>query len=281
MKINFLFLFLISLSLYSSNLRIDNYLDKWLNKKDSVLMFNYKTGKVLYEYHSYMFDEEITIGSVFKIITTFLFLKKYGEKSLYRYSCNNSDSVKDLFCWKKEGHGNMNIDTAFISSCNKFYYSLNLKLSSIKNISEYLGLNIDFYSKKLTARDKKLIQAGNLPIIKANFYELSKLLTVFANNGIVMDIKTGKNISFIKEIDIIKKIRYLMFNVIQKGTGRKVFFKNYGFSGKTGTSKNDENKLNGLFIGFLKDKPYAIIVNIYNNIGSISAMIASDIFYLY
>ena len=272
--------------LYSKNieeLTLNKYLNQWLKKEDSAILFNYKTGRILFEYHSYMFNKKIPIGSVFKIITTFSFYKKNKKKAnTYTYNCNNSiNNTDNLFCWYKKGHGEVNIEKAFIHSCNKFYYSLNLNLDYLKKISTYLGVNIIFNSNFLKKREKKLVMAGNLPVIKANFYDLSKLLSVFANNGQVIDIKTRKILYYVKEINIIKKIKELMRKVVKNGTAKNSFFKNYGFSGKTGTAKDENNKLYGLFIGFTQNKPYAIIVNIKNNIGATAAMIASDIIYLY
>ncbi len=287
MKIKlFLILYLIFINfLYSNNTNnkiLNKYLNHWLKKEDSAILFNYKTGTILFEYHPYMFNKKIPIGSVFKVITTFLFYQKNKKRiNTYIYNCNNSNTDNNLFCWYKKGHGPVNIEKAFIYSCNKFYYSLNLNLDYLKKVSKYLGLNIIFNFNILKKREKKLILAGNLPIIKANFYDLSKLLSVFANNGLVIDIKTQKIIYQIKEIKIIKKIKKLMRKVIENGTAKNIFFKNYGFAGKTGTAKDENNQLYGLFIGFTHDRPYAIIVNIKNNIGATAAMIASDIIYLY
>ncbi len=271
--------FIVTSALYSNNINLNKYLKHWLKKEDSIMMFNYRTGVMLFEYHSYMYERKIPIGSVFKIITTFLFYKKNSK--LYTYNCNNLNNNDDLFCWYKKGHGKVNIESAFIHSCNKFYYSLNVDLNSLKKTSKYLGLNIAFDSYNLKKREKKLILAGNLPIINANFYELSKLLSIFANRGLVVDIKTKDKLYSVKEINIINKIRKLMSKVVKEGTAKGVFFKNYGFSGKTGTAKDKNKKLNGVFIGFTVDKPYAIIVNIKNNIGATAAKVASDIIYLY
>lgn len=280
MKIKFLLVFfIIATVLYSDDINLNKYLKLWLKKDDSVMMFDYRTGAVLFEYHPYMYEKKIPIGSVFKIVTTFLFYKNNNNTS-YTYNCNNLND-DGLFCWDKKGHGRVNIKSAFIHSCNKFYYSLNLPLDSLKRTSKYLGLNISFNLHNLKKREKKLILAGNLPRIEANFYELSKLLSIFANRGLVVDIKTKNKLYSVKEIDIINKIRKLMLKVVKEGTAKGVFFKNHKLSGKTGTAKDKNNKLNGLFIGFTVDKPYAIIVNVKNNIGAGAAMIASDIIYLY
>jgi cell division protein FtsI/penicillin-binding protein 2 len=96
----------------------------------------------------------------------------------------------------------------------------------------------------------------------------------------LVDIKDSNEAYYIKELEVVVQINKLMREVIEIGTANKVFFKGYGLSGKTGTSKDENGKQNGLFIGFTTDKSYAIIVNLYENIGSTAAMIASDVLYL-
>jgi len=279
MKNKIIFLLFVSLVSYSKNLaKLDKYMHKWLKKNDAVLLFNYRNGKILYEYHPYMFEKKIQIGSIFKIITTFLYLKKF-KKTNYTYNCiPNKD--KDLFCWNKKGHGRVNLDKAFIYSCNKFYYSLDLNVRELTETANYLGLKLNFNPDYLNSYRKKLIKAGNSHFIKANFYELSKLLSVFATSGYLMDIKTNKKY-YIKEKNIIKKIRKLMELTVKYGTAQKTHYKNYNLSGKTGTAKNEFSQLIGIFTGFTTKKDYAIIVLLNNNIGAAASMIAGDVIYLY
>ena len=275
MKIS-LFLFIFSFLTYSQTIQIDKYLSKWLKNQDAVLLFNYENGKILYEYHSYMYDEKFSIGSIFKIITTFAYIENKGNENKI-YICNDSDN---MFCWKKNGHGKVNLQKAFIKSCNRFFYSLDITPDKLYKTAKYLGINLpDISLNKLTVKEKKLIKAGNIHFIKANFYELSKLLTAIAGKGKGIDIRNKKKI-YIKEIHIINKIRTLMDLTVKKGTASVVKHKK-NFFGKTGTAKNKFGKLIGSFIGFTKNKKYAIIVRLNGNIGAAASKIADEVIFLY
>ncbi len=255
---------------------INNYISKWLTKADKVLVFNYKTGKVIYSYNSELFNNSIPIGSVFKVISTYAFLKQNDKALNYSYVCKPS---ANLFCWKKSGHGKVFLKDAFVHSCNHYFYSLNIDMDFLEKQSSIFGLNINL--KNLNKREQKLVLAGNHNRVRANIYELATLISIFANNGKSVDIRNGQPNKYkIWEKDILFKINDYMFDVIQKGTARNIKFKKHHFSGKTGTSKGENNKLNGVFIGFIRKKHYGIVVHLNNQIGSSASMIASDILFL-
>jgi len=43
----------------------------------------------------------------------------------------------------------------------------------------------------INLQSRKLVLAGNLYFIKADFYQLAKLISIFANNGKVIDLDKG------------------------------------------------------------------------------------------
>ena len=280
--------YLLSIILFSTTIyanktkELDNYLKKWLKKEDSVLLFNYKSKKIIYSLNSDNFSKEITIGSVFKIVTTFLILDNHKEFKNYFHLCKREKMIegKTVKCWNKKGHGLISLDEAFIHSCNQYFYSLYNKITTEEwsFYAKYLG----FKNLKIENKESEIpyIFAGNLTTLKSNIYELANFISIFATNGNYIDLKKKKFL-FKVDSDIIIKIKKLMRGVVTRGTARNVFFKKYGFSGKTGTASNEEGRFNGVFIGYLKDYPYAIVVNLYDNIGSNAAKIASDVLFIY
>jgi len=81
-------------------------------------------------------------GSLFKIITAVAALeeKVIGEDDTFfcpgSFTVGRGGRKKEFRCWKKEGHGNMNITHGLANSCDVFFYKLGLKTGA-DNIAKY------------------------------------------------------------------------------------------------------------------------------------------------
>ena len=75
-------------------------------------------------------------GSLFKIVM-FLSILKSGICKEEKVMCTGHYKVGNRMysCWKKHGHGYMNLEEAFINSCNVYFFHQSLKIG-IKNISQ-------------------------------------------------------------------------------------------------------------------------------------------------
>ncbi len=258
---------------------IDNYLDKWLKKDDSVLVFNYKKNSIIYSYNKKNFKKNIPVGSIFKIVSLYALLDKNILNHKHRCSYKEILLHKQTKCWYKAGHGYLDLEKAFVNSCNQYFYSLYDKLT----IDEWMN-----YANKLGFRNYHLdnktfipyVFAGNSINFKSNIYELAGVISIFASEGNFLDLE-NKSIKFnLDDKEMIKKINKFLKAVIIHGTGNKIkYFKNK-FYGKTGTYHDKNNRYNGVFIGFVKEKNLAFVVNIYDNIGSNAAKMASEVLYL-
>jgi penicillin-binding protein 2 len=84
-------------------------------------------------------------GSTFKTITAIAALEEGIIDKDTTFNCTGSISLgnRKVHCWKKEGHGNMNVVTALQHSCDVFFYRVAQKFKSVDDIAKYafhLGL---------------------------------------------------------------------------------------------------------------------------------------------
>ncbi|MBI5207175.1 MAG: penicillin-binding protein 2 [Candidatus Firestonebacteria bacterium] len=100
-------------------------------------------------------------GSTFKIITAIAALEEGIITPQNTEICNGEFTYGNMVykCWKKEGHGEVNITEALIHSCNIFFYKLGSK-TGIKRIEKYASL---FGLGKKTGVDLEQEKSGLVP----------------------------------------------------------------------------------------------------------------------
>ena len=84
-------------------------------------------------------------GSTFKTITAIAALEEGVINKDTTFTCSGSISLgnRKVHCWKKEGHGTVNVVSALTHSCDVFFYRVAQKLKSVDDIAKYafhLGL---------------------------------------------------------------------------------------------------------------------------------------------
>jgi penicillin-binding protein 2 len=84
-------------------------------------------------------------GSTFKTITAIAALEEGIIDQDTTFNCGGSISLgsRKVHCWKKEGHGSVNVVSALTHSCDVFFYRVAQKLKSVDDIAKYavhLGL---------------------------------------------------------------------------------------------------------------------------------------------
>lgn len=90
-------------------------------------------------------QDHFSPGSTFKTITAIAALEEGVINKDTTFSCSGSISLgnRKVHCWKKEGHGTVNVVTALSQSCDVFFYRVAQKLKSVDDIAKYafhLGL---------------------------------------------------------------------------------------------------------------------------------------------
>ncbi len=76
-------------------------------------------------------------GSTFKVVLAVAALEE-GISPETSFTCNGGYRFgnRTYMCWKKEGHGRMNLHSAIVKSCDVYFYQLGLMLG-VEKISEY------------------------------------------------------------------------------------------------------------------------------------------------
>jgi len=99
-------------------------------------------------------------GSVFKPIPALLGLKKNIINEKTEIFCKGSTSLSDrnYYCWKKGGHGRVNLKKAIKESCDCYFYELAKKINidDLSDLATTLGLN-NIYKIGLSNAQKGLV----------------------------------------------------------------------------------------------------------------------------
>ena len=99
-------------------------------------------------------------GSVFKPIPALLGLKKNIINENTEVVCTGSTSLADrnYYCWKKGGHGKVNLKKAIKESCDSYFYELAKKINidDLSDLAKALGLN-NIYKIGLSNAQKGLV----------------------------------------------------------------------------------------------------------------------------
>ena len=211
-------------------------------------------------------------GSVLKIITAFALLEEKTadpESSVYcpgYYFVNK----KRFNCWRKEGHGNMNLHKAIVESCDVYFYDLSLKLG-VDGLYTYLkkfGLGertgIALPEKRGVSPSKAwkrkhlkepwypgetVILAIGQGYVTTTPLQISVMTSAIANGGIIVKPKIRKTEEKkpsrtiratqrldAKSVSFLKKALYGAVNE-HRGTGIYARSKITSVSGKTGTAQ--------------------------------------------
>ncbi len=240
------------------------------------------------------------VGSTYKIIVSAAALSK-GLSGSFSHNCEGSLLLGETSfnCHKTEGHGYLNMKTAFANSCNPYFIKLGqsvgaerlLSLSSLfglgKPIELCSGISAAAGNLPSSAEIKSSGDLANLSFgqgaLMATPVHIAKIISIIANGGynvepslVLGEVDTsGKLIkqdnstekTRIISADIAKKIKEYMLYTVTNGTGRSADPENLGAGGKTasaetGWSIEGESIVQAWFSGFYPaEKPkYAIVV---------------------
>ena len=276
-----------------------SYIELEKHKAGSIVVLNIKTGEILSMASIPAFDPNLIIqkpnnnywqsllnhplspltnrsiqglyspGSTFKMIVALAGLKHKVINHSKTQFCDGKIEFGDRLyhCWKKKGHGSMNIENAIKESCDVFFYELSKKIGidKIAQMAKEFGLGEKYQigfenekqgivpSKKWKREKLKeswyagetLITGIGQGYLLATPLQLAVMTARIASNGkkiepTVFKRKEKKEFDKIPNINShIDLINRALFKVVneQKGTANRSKSEEYSFSGKTGTSQ--------------------------------------------
>lgn len=191
-------------------------------------------------------------------------------------------------CWKRSGHGTMNLLTALQNSCDVYFYQAGLKLGITKlikwaeifGLGSATGVDLPGESSGTTAgpdwkkaRIKEAWYLGDTAnysigqgFLLTTPIQLARLYAALANGGMLVTphLSSGggeppKKLDVSqKDLDIVRKgLDY----VVSRGTGRQAGSFGITVAGKTGTAQNSQGDDHALFAGYapMDDPKYVAV----------------------
>ena len=215
-------------------------------------------------------------GSTFKIVTALAALEANIISPKDNFSCGGKMEISNRFfhCWKKGGHGEMDLTKSLIESCDVYFYELALKvgIERINEMATKLGLGIQ-HDVPMSAITKGLVPSREWKLknrkqewlvgdtvnasigqgyVLSSPLQLAVMVARLASGKNVKPILTksinGQNIHDDKEFEDLK-VDKTNLNIIRKalfkasndrrGTayGSRIINNKYRMAGKTGTSQ--------------------------------------------
>ena len=207
-------------------------------------------------------------GSTYKLLTALFVLEKNGFNRNKKYFCPGFVEFgnRKFHCWKKEGHGSLNLSEAIKKSCDCYFYNLakDIKINDLSSFSNEFSIgkltNIDMPDEsyglmpnskwKEKNRGEKWQRGETLNTVIGQGFTLSTplqitLMTARIASGKKLEPKILKrNRYFFENLDVSEKnldfIRNSMFRVVNEFEGTAYRSRLGGglkMAGKTGTSQ--------------------------------------------
>jgi penicillin-binding protein 2 len=207
-------------------------------------------------------------GSTYKLLTALFMLDKMGFNINTKYFCPGFVEFgnRKFHCWKKEGHGSLDLSEAIKKSCDCYFYNLakNIKIDDLSSFSNQFSIG------KLTDIDMPDESSGLMPDSKwkkknrGEKWQRGETLNTVIGQGFTLStplqitlmtarIASGKNLQptilkrnryFFENINVSEKnldfIRNSMFRVVNEFEGtafRSRLQSRQKMAGKTGTSQ--------------------------------------------
>lgn len=255
------------------------------------------------------------VGSAFKIVTAAAVLE--AGLGGFVHTCRGYVHVggRDVSCHKEDGHGREDLAAAFANSCNPYFIKAALAVGAdgLHDVAERFGIG-----RAYRLADGMVSDGGNLTeksalaasAAIANFsigqgdlmvtpVQAAVMVSVAANGGMrvtprlvaaVLDDAGDVTEAFdsaepdrVISADIAERLRALMINAVENGTGAAAKPKSGGAGGKTATAQtgsfsDGERVNNAWFVGFwpAESPQYAIVVMCEN--GSSGSRNAAPVF---
>lgn len=201
-------------------------------------------------------------------------------------------------CWKKQGHGYLNLTGAIANSCDVYFYQLGLKLglTAILQDGALLGFrdkagvdlrgeqapifpaSVAYYNKRYGARGWSNAVTLNLAIGQGEdaqtLISMVKFYQALAGEGkvaaphLVRPTKEGAARDLGLTRSQLEGLRAAMVQVVASGTAAASGGRELKMAGKTGTAQNSTGANHGWFIGFAPyDHPKIIVGSIMESLG--------------
>ena len=217
-------------------------------------------------------SDTFELGSIFKVITATAAMEEnlVGDEDKFNCSGNRKVGDRNIRCWKRTGHGELDFHGIVKNSCNVGFMELGQRLGPEK-MTEYIkrfGLGsksgVDLpgeasgiikKAEKITETDLATISFGQTNT--ANMIQFMTAFNAIANGGDLIQPHVMKEVGYtatdgekiitdefkptVKENIIseetAKEFRKILESVVSEGSAKNSYIEGYKIGGKTGTAQ--------------------------------------------
>lgn len=255
-------------------------------------------------------------ASVFKLVVAIAALENKKISPYTKFSCSGvfRKGNVEFECWKKVGHGSLDLRGAIINSCNVYFYRLG-GLVGVDLISKYAaefgfgrptGIGLTGEARgivptrmwKLITKAENWYEGDTLSFAIGHGYmlaspiQVARFVAAIANSGTLIqpqiikeEEKSPKSFQKINvSNETLRVIREAMLDVVEKeyGTGYNAKTNGLYIAGKTGTTQQLVGEPHAWFAGFapFNNPKYCLVVFLEHggSGGGQASLIASGIF---
>lgn len=250
-------------------------------------------------------------GSTYKIVTSALVIENGLEDKKFNDKGAVTIDGKEISNFGRKAYGELDLQKALAVSSNVAFAQLGVELGQEKLIgmSNRLGFGADidfdipvskslFSYQKMQKSDMAAVAIGQGKILVSPLH-MAMITSGIANNGVIMkpflvssivsstgkEIKGSKTGEFkqIMEPYVASRVKSMMKEVVDSGTGKKAAIKGISVAGKTGTAENEltsekKDKEHAWFVGFAPvENPQIAVAVMLEYSGSTGGTIAAPI----
>jgi penicillin-binding protein 2 len=233
-------------------------------------------------------------ASPFKLATAAMGMKRglVDMTSRMPIPCSGGIQVGNRYfrCWKREGHGSLNLEGAVAQSCNVYFYQLGMRLGvnaileegASMGFADRSGIDLEneiqpIYPSSRAYFDRRYGARGwSARAVELNFsigqgentqslINMAAFYQAMASGGKVGPPHLVRpRDGHIRDLGLsdeqLAGLRLAMKQVVQRGTARASAQQEFQLAGKTGTAQNPFGKDHGWFLGFAPaDEPEIIV----------------------
>ena len=292
--------------------KLCRYIYDHMDYNGAVVVMDYKTGQVLASVSKPSFDPEnipdtaddeeqgsqyvdrvtqgrYPPGSTMKIVTAAAAIDQGLD---IHYDCTGSEIIAGQDITDVEAHGNVDLQSAFVNSCNTYFGLVSTKLGG-NTLAQYANrflYNRNFNLSDFMLYSSQFQNSGNPgDIAWAGIGQYNDLITPMhnamiaasvGNGGVMMEPKllldvlhggksaytfTGNPLTTVAGADTVAKLKDLMVKTVQQGTATAAQLNNFTMAGKTGTAEYVEDgatKDHSWFVGFVDDAQHPLAISV-------------------
>ncbi|WP_128896527.1 peptidoglycan D,D-transpeptidase FtsI family protein [Longirhabdus pacifica] len=240
-------------------------------------------------------------GSIFKLIVAAAALENGVVNEEDTFQCDGAYGKYGFVCWKRDGHGVIDVEQAIAQSCNIAFAEMANRLTAteIEGFAQKLGVlskvgndvdeeeNGQVFAAGTNGDDEgvKIQTAIGQRDVLMTPLQAANLMVTFLHEGNVKQPQIIKKITFkngstVQEEDEMlydstlspKTVQFMqqaMQAVVTNGTGSALQYLNWDVAGKSGTAQVAEtNEVNEWFIGYgpVNNPKYAIAVMVRDTV---------------